>query len=72
MFLSKIFPLFTSNAWACAVCFGKSDSSLSKAFTWGIAAMLGPTFAILIVLVFAINKIEKRHRHLSNQSLTQD
>lgn len=42
---------------ACPVCFGKTDNvNLVKAFTWGVALMLGFTFLILGILSFVIYK----------------
>lgn len=48
---------------ACAVCFGATGNEhIGRAFTWGIAIMLGFTFVILGGFALAIYNIEKRRR----------
>ena len=44
---------------ACAVCFG-ADGDVGKAYTWGVAVMLGATFSIMASLIYAAYRMEKR------------
>lgn len=37
----------SSTAWACATCFGKSDSKLAEGMNWGIVSLL---FVVVSVL----------------------
>jgi hypothetical protein len=34
-------------AWACATCFGRSDSELARGMNWGIAALLLVILSVL-------------------------
>jgi len=48
-------------ALACAVCFGQSsDANLAQAYTWALGILMGATFSILGILVYAVYRIEKR------------
>ena len=34
-------------AWACAACYGQSDSAMARGFNWGILSLLGVVVMVL-------------------------
>ncbi len=50
-----------SSLFACAVCFGQSDSGdLGRAYSFGVLILMGFTFLILGALVLTVYRIEAR------------
>lgn len=56
--LSTLLPTY---ARACAVCFGSTNSNMSRAFFWGILLLLVIPFAIVVVLVGVIAYHTRKH-----------
>lgn len=53
--MNRLFP--------CAVCFAQTgNADIVKAYSWGIAAMLVPTFLIIGALIYAFYKIENARK----------
>jgi hypothetical protein len=47
-FLSAIFYLaHSTSAFACAACYGQSDSPMARGMTWGILALLAVVLSVL-------------------------
>ena len=47
-----------SPLWACAACYGKSDSPLASGMNWGILTLLGVVLTVLSgVLAFFVHVI---------------
>jgi hypothetical protein len=36
-----------AGAWACAACYGQSDSAMARGFNWGILSLLGVVVMVL-------------------------
>lgn len=50
-----------SAASACSVCFGANDyGGLKDGLTWGLIVLLSATFAIVLTLIYAVIRMEKR------------
>lgn len=39
--------LAPNSLWACAACYGQSDSPMAKGMNWGIASLLGVVVTVL-------------------------
>jgi len=61
--LAAVVVLFTtpSPAFACAACFGASDSDLARGMNWGI-------FSLLFVVVFVLSSIATFFIHLARRA----
>ena len=63
----------SSPLYACAVCFGGTDSAgLVSGLNWGIFVLMFFTFSILSALMFAIYKIEQNRAQRDSVQLTKD
>jgi hypothetical protein len=55
-----------SSLFACAACYGKTDSPLASAMNWGILTLLGVVLSVLSVFlagfVHIVRKGEAMHR----------
>ena len=61
--------LSPSSAWACAVCFGKSDNGdIGRAYTLGIFVLASFTFLILGALGYAMYRIEVRRAKVLDET----
>ena len=49
--------------WACAACYGQSDSPMAKGMNWGI-------FSLLVVVVFVLGGIATFFVYLAKKSAT--
>jgi heme/copper-type cytochrome/quinol oxidase subunit 2 len=56
-----------SSAFACATCYGKSDSALAEGMNWGIFAMLGFIGIVLVGVAGAGIFIVRRGSRLAAQ-----
>lgn len=57
-------PLF-----ACAACYGKSDSALAQGMNWGIFTLLGVVLTVLTcILVFFVHIIRKEEKAANNSA----
>ena len=55
--------LAPSPLFACAACYGKSDSALAQGMTWGIITLLGVVLTVLTcILVFFVHIIRKEEK----------
>jgi len=54
-------PLF-----ACAACYGKSDSALASGMNWGILTLLGVVLTVLTCIVLFFVHIVRKEETLSN------
>jgi len=44
---AAILALQPASSWACAACYGASDSPLAKGMNWGILSLLGVVVVVL-------------------------
>jgi len=52
--------LLPAKAWACAACYGASDSPLAEGMNWGILTLLGVVGTVLTCfLVFFVHIVRK-------------
>jgi heme/copper-type cytochrome/quinol oxidase subunit 2 len=45
--LAAVVSLTPGSAWACAACYGQSDSPMAKGMNWGIFSLLGFIVVVL-------------------------
>ncbi len=60
-------PLF-----ACATCFGKSDSALAQGMNWGIFTLLGFILTVLTCVAALFRSHHPQGRNADGQSSAQD
>jgi len=51
--------------WACAACFGKSDSGLAKGMNWGILSLLAVVVFVLSGFAAFFIYLARRAAHMS-------
>ena len=56
-----------SPAFACAACYGKSDSALASGMNWGILTLLGVVLTVLTCVALFFVHIVRKEETLSNQ-----
>lgn len=61
--LSPLCLLFTSNAWACEVCYGAAESPMLEGMSASIFFLLATTYFVIvgIGLTFFISRRRARH-----------
>jgi len=45
--LAALALVHPAGAWACAACYGQSDSAMARGFNWGIVSLLGVVVMVL-------------------------
>ena len=61
--------LAPSPLFACAACYGKSDSALAQGMNWGIFTLLGVVLTVLTcILVFFVHIIRKEEKAAHNSA----
>jgi hypothetical protein len=46
--LASLVALFPGRVWACAACYGQSDSPMAQGMNWGILSLLGIIGLVLV------------------------
>jgi len=55
--------LVPSSLFACAACYGRSDSALAQGMNWGIFTLMGVILTVLTcILVFFVHIIRKEEK----------
>jgi uncharacterized membrane protein len=59
--------LAPSSLFACAACYGRSDSALAEGMNWGIFTLMGVVLTVLTcILVFFVHIVRKEEKANSN------
>lgn len=59
--LTALVRVAAEAARACPVCYGANDyGGLKSGLTWGLAILLSATFAIILTLIYAVVRMERR------------
>ena len=53
--------------FACAACYGKSDSALANGMNWGIFTLLGVVLTVLTCIALFFVHIVRKEESLSNR-----
>ena len=64
--------LVPSAVWACATCFGKSDSKLAEGMNWGIATLLVVIVGMLAMIASFFVYLGVRSQALAKQEAAAD
>ena len=66
---AALMGLAPSPLFACAACYGKSDSALAQGMNWGIFTLLGVVLTVLTcILVFFVHIIRKEEKAANNSA----
>jgi heme/copper-type cytochrome/quinol oxidase subunit 2 len=72
----KVFVAFAafvpSPVFACAACYGKSDSALASGMNWGILTLLGVVLTVLTCIALFFVHIVRKEEAMSNPPPTAD
>ena len=59
--LASLARALAAAAAACPICYGANDyGGLKDGLTWGLIILLTSTFAIVLTLVYAVLRLERR------------
>mgnify|MGYP001194422848 FL=1 len=61
-----------SNLYACATCYGASDSPLAQGMNWGIMVLLGFIFSVLVAVTSFFIYIARRAKSAAVASVATE
>src|SRR3989442_395450 len=70
--LLAIFTLQSTSLWACAACYGQSDSPLAHGFNWAILSLLGVVSVVLAGIASFFVYLGKRSADIAGSTGTPD
>jgi heme/copper-type cytochrome/quinol oxidase subunit 2 len=66
LFAAALAAFAPSPLFACAACYGKSDSALASGMNWGIFTLLGVVLTVLTCIALFFVHIVRKEEAMSN------
>lgn len=70
--LALLLAVMPQTVWACATCFGRSDSNLARGMNWGIFALLLVLLAVFAGIVSFFIVLARRADRMASGSAPAD